>query len=75
MLSDKMSNVKSTGAEVLTAGDYSCLLHIGGGLSKLRTGVRTMHLAEILASTQDAPTLVAEPAGAHARPDDEEAAR
>lgn len=75
MLGDKMTNVKSTGAEVLTAGDYSCLLHIGGGLSKLRTGVRTMHLAEILASTQDAPTLVAEPAGAHGRPDDEEAAR
>ena len=62
MLGDKMTNVKSTGAEVLTAGDYSCLLHIGGGLSKLRTGVRTMHLAEILASTQDAPTLVV-PAG------------
>ena len=58
MLGDKMANVKATGAEVLTAGDYSCLMHIGGGLSKLRTGVRTMHLAEILASTQDAPTLV-----------------
>ena len=58
MLSDKMSNVKSTGAEVVTAGDYSCLMHIGGGLSKLRSGVRTMHLAEILASTQSAPTLV-----------------
>jgi L-lactate dehydrogenase complex protein LldE len=58
MLGDKVANVKSTGAEVLTAGDYSCLLHIGGGLSKLRAGVRTLHLAEILASTQSAPTLV-----------------
>jgi L-lactate dehydrogenase complex protein LldE len=74
MLGDKMANVKSTGAEVLTAGDYSCLLHIGGGLSKLRAGVRTLHLAEILASTQSAPTLVSEPASAvgHARSDDVE---
>jgi L-lactate dehydrogenase complex protein LldE len=52
MLADKMRNVLSTGAEVCTAGDASCLLHIGGGLSRLRTGVRTVHLAEILASTE-----------------------
>src|SRR5664280_3065294 len=41
MLSDKMAEVKATGAEVLTAGDYSCLMHIGGGLSRTRAGVRT----------------------------------
>jgi L-lactate dehydrogenase complex protein LldE len=52
MLSDKMANVLSTGAEVVTAGDSSCLIHIGGGLARMRTGVRTVHLAEILASTQ-----------------------
>ena len=55
MLADKMTNVKSTGAEVVAAGDYSCLMHIGGGLSRIRSGVRAMHLAEILASTQDDP--------------------
>jgi L-lactate dehydrogenase complex protein LldE len=27
-------------------------MHIGGGLSRLRTGVKTVHLAEILASTE-----------------------
>lgn len=54
MLEDKVTNVRATGAEVLVAGDYSCLMHIGGGLSRQRTGVRTMHLAEILASTRDA---------------------
>jgi L-lactate dehydrogenase complex protein LldE len=53
MLADKMSNVLSTRAEVCTAGDSSCLMHIGGGLSRLRAGVRTVHLAEILASTED----------------------
>jgi L-lactate dehydrogenase complex protein LldE len=50
MLSDKLRHVLDTEAEVCTAGDNSCLMHIGGGLSRLRTGVRTVHLAEILAS-------------------------
>ena len=53
MLAEKMSNVLSTRAEVCSAGDASCLMHIGGGLTRLRTGVRTVHLAQILASTQD----------------------
>ncbi len=54
MLSDKMRNVLGTGAEVVAAGDSSCLMHIGGGLSRLRTGTRPVHLAEILASTDGA---------------------
>ncbi|MBO0776933.1 MAG: (Fe-S)-binding protein [Actinobacteria bacterium] len=53
MLADKMRGVLATGAEVCTAGDSSCLMHIGGGLSRLRAGTRTVHLAEILASTQE----------------------
>jgi L-lactate dehydrogenase complex protein LldE len=54
MLSDKLRAVLDTGAEVCTAGDASCLMHIGGGLSRTRAGVRTVHLAEILASTEGA---------------------
>jgi L-lactate dehydrogenase complex protein LldE len=54
MLADKMRNVVGTRAEVCTAGDSSCLMHIGGGLSRLRAGVKTVHLAEILASTREA---------------------
>ena len=53
MLADKMTNVISTGAEVCSAGDSSCLMHIGGGLSRIRSGVRTVHLAEILAATEE----------------------
>ncbi|CAN5319802.1 (Fe-S)-binding protein [soil metagenome] len=53
MLADKMRAVLSTRAEACTAGDSSCLMHIGGGLERLRTGVRTVHLAEILASTEE----------------------
>jgi L-lactate dehydrogenase complex protein LldE len=52
MLADKMEAVIATGAEVLCAGDRSCLMHIGGGLDRIRAGVRTMHLAEILVSTE-----------------------
>ena len=54
MLADKMRHVLSTGADSCTAGDSSCLLHIGGGLARLQTGTRTVHLAEVLASTQGA---------------------
>jgi L-lactate dehydrogenase complex protein LldE len=51
MLADKMSNVLATRAEVCSAGDSSCLMHIGGGLSRLESEARPVHLAEILAST------------------------
>jgi L-lactate dehydrogenase complex protein LldE len=52
MLADKVDEVHATGAEVCTAGDSSCLLHIGGGLSRTTPGTRAVHLAEILASTR-----------------------
>ena len=55
MGSDKARHVLDTGAEVLVAGDNSCLAHIGGILGRQRSGVRTMHLAEILASTEGSP--------------------
>lgn len=55
MGSDKARNVQDTGAEVVVAGDNSCLSHIGGILGRQRSGVRTMHLAEILASTEGDP--------------------
>jgi L-lactate dehydrogenase complex protein LldE len=55
MLSDKLRHVQDTGAEACTALDTSCLMHIGGALSRQRTGVQTVHLAEILASTEEEP--------------------
>lgn len=53
MMTDKMAAIRSTRAEVCTAVDNSCLMHIGGGLHRERSGVRTVHLAEILASTEE----------------------
>jgi L-lactate dehydrogenase complex protein LldE len=55
MLADKVRAVLDTRAEICTAGDNSCLMHIGGGLSRLQSGVGAVHLAEILASTEAEP--------------------
>jgi L-lactate dehydrogenase complex protein LldE len=51
MLADKVRHVLDTGAEVCASCDNSCLMNIGGALQRVRGGVRTVHLAEILAST------------------------
>ncbi len=52
MLADKVRAVENTRAEVCTACDNSCLMHIWGSLHRQNTGVRTAHLAEILASEE-----------------------
>ncbi len=50
---DKVADVLASGAEVLTASDTSCLMHIGGLLSRRGAPVRVMHMAEILAGPED----------------------
>jgi L-lactate dehydrogenase complex protein LldE len=52
MLADKTAAVRATGARFCVAGDASCLLQIGGGLSRLGRAIETRHIAEILASTR-----------------------
>jgi L-lactate dehydrogenase complex protein LldE len=52
MGSDKARHVAESGAEVLVAGDNSCLMHVGGLLSRQRSGIRVLHLADVLASTE-----------------------
>ncbi len=56
MLAGKNRDVAATGAEVVTALDNSCLMQIYGGLHREGSPVRTMHLAEILASTGEEQT-------------------
>lgn len=55
MVSDKVRHIKETGAEFVTAGDSSCLMNIGGTMSRQRNGIRAIHMAEILASTKAHP--------------------
>ncbi|HEX5332266.1 MAG TPA: (Fe-S)-binding protein [Cellulomonas sp.] len=55
MVHDKVQSIVSTGAPFVTAGDWSCLMNISGALDRQGTGVRALHLAEILASTREDP--------------------
>ncbi len=57
MGTDKVAHAVASGAEYVVAGDNSCLLHIGGLAHRTKAPIRTIHLAEILASTQDAPFM------------------
>lgn len=51
MLEAKLARIAATGATVCAGGDDSCLMHIDGGLRRAGGQARTVHLAEILAST------------------------
>ena len=51
MLSDKLDAIEASGADVVTACDSSCLMHIRGGLQKRGSAVRTAHIAELIAES------------------------
>lgn len=53
MANDKARHVRETGAEYVVAGDNSCLLNIGGILARQNSGVKAIHLADILANTEE----------------------
>ncbi|MGP4112682.1 (Fe-S)-binding protein [Streptomyces sp. 4N509B] len=55
MGADKARHVTETGAEAVCTVDNSCQMHIGGTLARAGSTVRPVHLAEILASTEEAP--------------------
>jgi L-lactate dehydrogenase complex protein LldE len=48
---DRIHDHQQAGTEVLTANDMSCLLHLGGLISRQRVPMRVMHIAEILAES------------------------
>jgi len=50
MGSAKCANALATGAEYLVSGDSSCLMHVGGMLDHRGSSLKTLHLAEVLAS-------------------------
>ena len=55
MLATKLQDVLATRAEYCTALDNSCLMHLGGAMHRQFAGMRTIHLAQILASTEEQP--------------------
>lgn len=52
ILDSKIKAVERSGADVVVSCDASCLMQIGGRLSRLGSRVRPMHIAEILASQE-----------------------
>jgi L-lactate dehydrogenase complex protein LldE len=59
MLAVKLQDVAATGAEYCTALDNSCLMHLGGAMHRQYAGMKTIHMAEILASTEALPAEAA----------------
>ncbi|WP_412076052.1 (Fe-S)-binding protein [Streptomyces xanthophaeus] len=55
MGTDKITNARATGADVLCGADNSCLAHLDGILRRTGTPLRALHLAEILAATEEDP--------------------
>ncbi len=55
MMTAKLQDVLSTKAEYCTALDNSCLMHLGGAMHREFAGMKTIHMAQILASTESSP--------------------
>jgi len=51
MLDEKVDAIERAGVDAVVSGDASCLMQIGGRLSRRGSPVRAVHLAEVLAST------------------------
>ena len=52
ILDNKIESIEKADVQAVVSGDASCLMQIGGRLSRLDSKVKTMHLAEILASQE-----------------------
>jgi len=50
ILDQKIEAIEREGVQAVVSGDASCLMQIGGRLSRKGSNVRAMHLAELLAS-------------------------
>ena len=51
MLDEKVEAIEAAGVDAVVSGDASCLMQIGGRLSRRGSSVRALHLADVLAST------------------------
>jgi L-lactate dehydrogenase complex protein LldE len=52
ILDNKIESIEKANVRAVVSGDASCLMQIGGRLSRKASPVRTMHLAELLASRE-----------------------
>ncbi len=52
ILDNKIEMIEKSGADTVVACDASCLMQIGGRLSRIGSKIQTKHIAEILASQE-----------------------
>jgi len=52
ILDNKIEAIEKANVDAIVSGDSSCLMQIGGRLSRIGSKVKTMHIAEILASQE-----------------------
>ncbi|NIR32515.1 MAG: (Fe-S)-binding protein [Gammaproteobacteria bacterium] len=57
MVSDKVANVKASGAQTLLGGDLGCLLNIAGRLRREGSAMKVYHVAEVLAGMTDVASI------------------
>ena len=58
ILDQKIEAIEKAGVRAVVAGDASCLMQIGGRLTRRKSAVRAMHLAEVLAAREEVPQTV-----------------
>ncbi len=63
MVSDKVTDIRATGADTLLAGDMGCLLNMAGRLKREGSGVKVRHVAEVLAGMTSDAAPIGEPGG------------
>jgi L-lactate dehydrogenase complex protein LldE len=50
MADQKINNALATGADYIISTDLSCLMHLAGYIEKRELNLKTMHIADVLAS-------------------------
>jgi L-lactate dehydrogenase complex protein LldE len=53
ILDNKIDAIEKAGVRAVISGDASCLMQIGGRLTRKKSAVRAMHLAELLAAREE----------------------
>ena len=53
ILDNKIDSIEKAGVRAVVSGDASCLMQIGGRLTRQKSAARAMHLAELLAVRED----------------------
>jgi len=55
MMEAKVNSIEASGAEVVVACDAGCLMNIAGGLRKVNSPIKAMHLIEVLTADRGTP--------------------